>query len=187
MATVPQVNSGSGLRKVQADGFLSHRVHNGYLSFVPRVKWQGHNTHPHLERRLRMSKPIPLPAVLSRPLSLKLNSFSATATTCFYIFSRLWWPSSGWVFCNTYPYNSVMKHTNQPSLQQTIYCMVSESISLVHKGGRICFLMFQSNRTRDNVTFTGKLDLIYAISPYGNWFWNTIISRSTCRVVNKIS
>jgi len=25
--------------------------------------------------------------------------------------------------------------------------------------------MFQSNRTRDNVTFTGKLDMIYAISP----------------------
>jgi hypothetical protein len=43
--------------------------------------------------------------------------------------------------------------------------MVGECISLVHKGERICFLMFQSNRRRDNVTFTGKLDLIYAISP----------------------
>jgi len=119
---------------------------------------------------------------MGRPLSLKLNSFSATAATCFHVFSRLWWPSNGWAFCNTYPYNSLMKHTNQPSLQQTIYCIVGECISLVHKGERISFLMFQSNRTRYNVTFTGKLDLIYAISPYANWFWNTIISRSTCRV-----
>jgi len=53
-------------------------------------------------------------------------------------------------------------------------------------GERICFLMFQSNTTRDNVTFTSKLDLIYATSPYENWFWNTIISRSTCTVVNPL-
>jgi len=61
----------------------------------------------------------------------------------------------------------MMKYTNQTSLQQTIYRMVGECISLVHNGERICFLMFQSNRTRD-VSFTGKLDLIYAISPHTN-------------------
>jgi len=73
---------------------------------------------------------------MGRPLPLKLNSFSATATICFYIFSRLWWPYIGWVFCNTYPYNSLTKYTNQTSLQQTIYHMVGECISLVHNGER---------------------------------------------------
>jgi len=71
-------------------------------------------------------------ASYGQTFTFKLNSFPATATTCFYIFSRLWWPSNGWVFCNTYPYISMMKHINQPSLQQTIYCMVGECISLVH-------------------------------------------------------
>jgi len=37
MATVPQVTSGLGLRKFQADGFLLTRVYISYLKVLKRV------------------------------------------------------------------------------------------------------------------------------------------------------
>ena len=38
MATVPQLTSGSGLRKFQANGFLFDRVYNKRNNFVSKVQ-----------------------------------------------------------------------------------------------------------------------------------------------------